>query len=191
MDAAVLSAIVPELAGLRVVEAGCGTGKNTGWLAERCLWLAALDFSAGMMAVARRKVQAGNVGWARCDLNRPWPLVGESADLVMFNLVLEHVQRLEPVFAQAARVLRVGGAMVLSEFHAVRLAESLMGPSMKGAQITGEAGEVLEFVGSFRHTAEEFEQAAGAVGLRLVESREWWEEGDERPLLLTMRFEKG
>jgi malonyl-CoA O-methyltransferase len=191
MDAAVLSAIVPELAGLRVVEAGCGTGKNTGWLAERCLWLAALDFSAGMMAVARRKVQAGNVGWARCDLNRPWPLVGESADLVMFNLVLEHVQRLEPVFAQAARVLRVGGAMVLSEFHAVRLAESLMGPSMKGAQITGEAGEVLEFVGSFRHAAGEYEQAAGAVGLRLVESREWWEEGDERPLLLTMRFEKG
>jgi malonyl-CoA O-methyltransferase len=186
MDAAVLGSIVPALAGLRVVEAGCGTGKNTGWLAERCLWLAALDFSAGMMAVARRKVQAGNVGWARCDLNRPWPLVGESADLVMFNLVLEHVQRLEPVFAQAARVLRVGGAMVLSEFHAVRLAESLM-----GAQITGEAGEVLEFVGSFRHAAGEYEQAAGAVGLRLVESREWWEEGDERPLLLTMRFEKG
>jgi malonyl-CoA O-methyltransferase len=88
MDAAVLSAIVPELAGLRVVEAGCGTGKNTGWLAERCLWLAALDFSAGMMAVARRKVQAGHVGWARCDVYRPWPLEGESADLVMFYIVL-------------------------------------------------------------------------------------------------------
>lgn len=184
MDAAVLDHIIPDLTGLTVVEAGCGTGKNSGRLAATCRQLIALDFSEGMMAVARRKVQAANVGWARCDLNRPWPLAGETADLVIFNLVLEHIERLEPVFAQAARALRPGGLMVLSEFHPIRLTEG------KGAQITAENGEILEFVGSFRHTAGEFETAAGLVGLRVVESREWVEKEGERPLLLTMQFRK-
>jgi malonyl-CoA O-methyltransferase len=184
MDAAVLDHIIPDLTGLTVVEAGCGTGKNSGRLAATCRQLIALDFSEGMMTVARRKVQAANIGWARCDLNQPWPLAGETADLVIFNLVLEHIERLEPVFAQAARVLRVGGLMVLSEFHAVRLIEG------KGAQITAENGEILEFVGSFRHSAEEFETAAFPFGLNLLNSKEWTPTGEERPLLLTMQFKK-
>jgi malonyl-CoA O-methyltransferase len=185
LDAAVLPHIVPDLAGRRVVEAGCGTGKNSNWLAARCRALVALDFSEGMMALARRKVTADNVTWARCDLNRPWPLAGETADLVIFNLVLEHIEALEPVFSEAGRTLRVGGQMVLSEYHPERLTDGL------GARITDEAGEIVELVGSFRHTAEDYETAAAACGLGLIERREWEPSGEKRPLLLTMRFEKG
>lgn len=184
MDAAVLEYILPDLTGMTVVEAGCGTGKNSGSLAAGCERLIAMDFSEGMMAVARRKVQARNVDWVRCDLNRPWPLVGGTADLVIFNLVLEHIEWLEPVFAEAGRVLRRGGLMVLSEFHPVRLTEG------KGAQITAEDGEIVEFVGSFRHETAEFDEVAGLAGLEQVESREWKTEGEERPLLLTVRFQK-
>jgi ubiquinone/menaquinone biosynthesis C-methylase UbiE len=94
IDAAVLDHILPNLTGLTAVEAGCGTGKNSGRLAAACHHLIALDFSEGMMAVARRKVQAPNITWAQCDLNRPWPLAADTADLVIFNLVLEHIQHL-------------------------------------------------------------------------------------------------
>jgi malonyl-CoA O-methyltransferase len=208
IDAAVLDHILPDLTGLTVIEAGCGTGKNSGRLAA-CHHLIALDFSEGMMAVARRKVQTPNITWAQCDLNRPWPLSANTADLVIFNLVLEHIQHLEPIFAQAARVLHPGGQMLLSEFHPIRLTDG------KGAQITAEDGRILEFIGSFRHTAQEFETAAHSLGLHLLQSQEWIPETknpgfsptnkdsqadsqearvlgeDERPLLLTMRFDKG
>ncbi|MFZ0546315.1 MAG: class I SAM-dependent methyltransferase [Candidatus Promineifilaceae bacterium] len=184
MDAAVFDHIIPDLTGLTVVEAGCGTGKNSGRLAAASQQLIALDFSEGMMAVARQKVQANNIIWTRCDLNHPWPLAGKTADLVIFNLVLEHIERLEPVFTQAARVLRPDGTMILSEFHPIRLAEG------KGAQITAEDGEILEFVGSFRHEVVEFESVAFSVGLTLINKQEWTPDGEERPLLLTLGFTK-
>lgn len=184
MDAAILNHILPDLTGLTVVEAGCGTGKNSRRLAAACRRLIALDFSEGMMAVARRKVQADNVTWARCDLNHPWPLATETADLVIFNLVLEHIDHLEPVFAQAARVLRPAGLLLLSEFHPIRLTEG------KGAQITAADGEILEFVGSYRHTFAEFETSAAPFNLTLQKAKEWTPEGEERPLLLTMQFTK-
>ena len=161
LDAAVLPHIVPDLTGLRVVEAGCGTGKNSGWLAKQCGELVALDFSEGMMVLAQRKVTADNITWGRCDLSEPWPLTDGTADLVLFNLVLEHIEQLEPVFAEAARVLRVGGLMVLSEYHPERLTDGL------GARITDEKGEIVELVGSFRHTAEAFETAAAPLHTQL------------------------
>jgi len=184
MDAAVLEHILPDLTGLIVVEAGCGTGKNSGRLAAASHHLIALDLSEGMMAVARRKVQANNIGWARCDLNQPWPLAGNTADLVIFNLVLEHIEYPAPVFAQAAHVLHPGGLLLLSEFHPIRLTDG------KGAQITAENGQILEFVGSFRHDAQEFRTAASITGFTLLETKEWTPEEEERPLLLTMRFQK-
>src|SRR5512140_121761 len=45
-----------ELAGRDVLELGCGTGGNTAWLAERARSVLALDFSQGMMAVARERI---------------------------------------------------------------------------------------------------------------------------------------
>lgn len=185
LDAAVLPKIVPDLSGLRVIEAGCGTGKNSPWLAERCKTLVALDFSEGMMSLARQKVTAENVSWARCDLNQLWPLADETADLVLFNLVLEHIERLEPLFAQAARVLRSGGAMIFSEYHPDRLADGGL-----GARITDESGEIVALVGSFRHEVDSFVRGGMSAGLELVEKREWQPDGEERPLLLSMRFGK-
>jgi malonyl-CoA O-methyltransferase len=185
IDAAVLPHILPDLTGLSVVEAGCGTGKNSGRLAADSQKLIALDFSEGMMAVAREKHNAANIHWARCDFNRPWPLVSETADLVIFNLVLEHIEHLEPVFAQAARVLRPDGIMILSEFHPIRLTDS-----SKGARITAENGDIIQMVGSYRHEIEGYETAAAASNLHPLQTREWPPENDPRPLLLTMHFQK-
>ncbi len=185
LDAAVLPRIVPDLTGLHVVEAGCGTGKNSGWLAARCQQLTAFDFSEEMIALAQQKVTAENISWTQCDLNQSWPLPNETADLVLFNLVLEHIQQLTPVFAQAARVLQSGGQLLLSEYHPDRLTDDGL-----GARITDEKGDIVEIVGSFRHTAEDFETAAVSCGMSLVERKEWKPEMEERPLLLTMQFKK-
>ncbi|CAM4248561.1 hypothetical protein GIHI108528_11850 [Gillisia hiemivivida] len=37
------------------LELGCGTGKNTQWLIEKCNSLIALDFSEEMMNIAKQK----------------------------------------------------------------------------------------------------------------------------------------
>jgi len=44
-----------------ILELGCGTGKNTVFLAEIGTQVHALDFSAGMIAKAKEKVKAENV----------------------------------------------------------------------------------------------------------------------------------
>ena len=186
LDAAVLPQVVPDLTGLTVVEAGCGTGKNSGWLAEQCQQLFALDFSEGMLAQARQKVTAENVTWAKCDLNQRWPVEDGAADVVLFNLVLEHIENLGSVFAEAARVLRSGGQMFLSEYHPARLTAD----DGMGARITDDEGQIVEVLTSYLHTIADFETAAASNGLKLLSRRDWETTGEERPLILTMGFKK-
>lgn len=58
--------------GGRVLELGCGTGKNTGWLAERAERLVACDFSTAMMEKARERV--AGVEFYLCDIRGEWPV---------------------------------------------------------------------------------------------------------------------
>jgi SAM-dependent methyltransferase len=67
------------VAGRDVLELGCGTGKNTGWLAEHARTVVGLDFSAGMLARARERVRAANVRFARHDVRQRWPVPDAAA----------------------------------------------------------------------------------------------------------------
>ena len=84
-----------------IVEAGCGTGINSGWLAARCQRLIGLDFSAGMLAVARQKVQLGHVEFQQHDVLAPWPVPAGVAQLVLINLVVEHIDDLATLLRHA------------------------------------------------------------------------------------------
>ena len=134
LDAVVLRAIGLGRTGRDIVELGCGTGKNTAWLAEGARSLVAIDLSEEMLARARTRVSADNVRFVRHDLRTPWPLASGVADLVVGNLVLEHISDVDFVFAQAARVLRRGGELFVSEFHPFR---QLLG---SGAKLSDEPG---------------------------------------------------
>ena len=56
LDGEVTRKVLGELAFRTVVEIGCGTGKNTDFLAARAERILALDFSPRMLGVAREKV---------------------------------------------------------------------------------------------------------------------------------------
>src|SRR6476659_4013139 len=58
LDAFVLRQVPLQLAGARVLAVGCGTGNNSAWLVSQVRELIALDFSAGMIDVARRRVRS-------------------------------------------------------------------------------------------------------------------------------------
>jgi malonyl-CoA O-methyltransferase len=166
--------------GRDVLEAGCGTGFNTAWFAERARSVVAIDFSEGMLAQARERVRSPRVRFVRHDVREPWPVDGASADLVVVMLVLEHVERIEPVVSEAARALRPGGELFVCEFHPFR-------------QITGrqakftspETGECVR-IAAFLHDVSEYLNAALDAGFELLHVGEWRDEGVALPRLLTV-----
>jgi malonyl-CoA O-methyltransferase len=185
LDAAVLRASDLVLAGRDVVELGAGTGKNTAWLAAQAARVTALDFSEGMLARARDRLTVTNVRWIRADLRERWPLDAASADVVVGNLVLEHIEDCAFVFAETARVLRRGGEAYFAELHPGR---QRLGSQ---AQFTDPTTHARIRVPAFVHSVGEFEEAATRAGLSILSFEDYLEpEADTAalPRLLVMRF---
>lgn len=193
LDATVLRSSGPDVNGLDVLELGCGTGKNTSWLAERARSVIGLDASAGMLAVARQRVSAPSVRFLEHDIRIQWPIPSSSVDVVIVDLVLEHIERLDHVFGEAARVLRPAGALFVCELHPVR---QMLGGR---AHFTDEARGETVHVPVVQHTVSEFINAGVDAGLRVGRVGEWWDEqpaaprnenGRVPPRLLSVTFSK-
>lgn len=187
LDARVVRQSALQVAGARVLELGCGTGKNSQWLAAHARELVALDFSPGMLDVARRRVRAAHVRFVEHDITRPWPVSDASIDLVVGNLVLEHVRDLGPIYAEAARVLRAGGQLFLCELHPYR--------QLRGSQAHYEDDETNRIVPvtAYRHSVSEYVNGGVVAGLVLRTLGEHVEESappDAPPRLLSVLFER-
>ena len=94
LDQAVAMNILANLHCKSVLELGCGTGKNTALLAEIGERVRAVDFSQSMIERAKDKLRLNNVSFEVADITEPWPCASESYDLIVCNLVLEHIRDL-------------------------------------------------------------------------------------------------
>jgi SAM-dependent methyltransferase len=110
-----VDSLLPPLAGLKVLDAGCGTGNFTLALARQGASLMGMDRSAAMLAVARGK--ARNLGldirWVQGNFLH-LPLGSGSVDGVVSILALEFVPDREAAFQELTRVLRPGGFLVVA-----------------------------------------------------------------------------
>ena len=167
-----------------MLEIGCGTGKNTVWLADRTQNLVAFDFSAGMMAKARAKVQAAHVYFSRVDLTNPWPIRNTTFDWIVCNLVLEHIENLDYIFAQAHQVLVSGGRFFICELHPFK--------QYQGKQAIIQQNEQITPIPAFQHHISDFWSAAANQGFVLVDFNEWWHQSDhgKPPRLVSFILEK-
>jgi malonyl-CoA O-methyltransferase len=165
-----------------VLELGCGTGKNTGLLATISDRVHALDFSSGMIEKAKAKLKQPNITFEIADITCRWPCHDQSFDLVVCNLVLEHIQDLSFIFSEAARVLRKAGRFFVCELHPFR--------QYGGTVARFERGETTE-IPAFVHHLTEFTDAALANGLSLLCVNEWWHDEDrgKPPRLVSFLFE--
>ena len=174
-----------------IIEVGCGTGRNTEWLARvpaGAAEIAAMDFSEEMLARARERVRDPRVGFIQHDVRDKWPLTDAAADLVIAMLVLEHVQLLEPFFAEAARALNVGGELFICELHPMR---QLLGGQ---AQFTRTQTGERQLVPAFLHNTSDYVNAGLSSGFELVNLGEWRDADaspKDLPRLLSLRFRKG
>lgn len=166
------------------LEIGCGTGKNSEWLATRARQVLAVDFSPAMLAKARAKTGAENVVFQQADVTGPWDFTDQRCDLITFSLVLEHIEDLAFVFGQAAAQLQPGGVLYLGELHPFK--------QYQGSRARFDAPDGRVEVPVFQHHVSAFFQAARAAGLHLLDLREWFDEDEQTapPRILTLLFQK-
>ena len=94
------------------VDAACGTGRHTQYLASLGHSVTGVDSSTDMLAVARAKLP--DVPFHEGDLHA-LPVSDGSVDVLVCALALTHVPDLDPVFAEFVRVLRPGGHLITSD----------------------------------------------------------------------------
>jgi malonyl-CoA O-methyltransferase len=161
LEEPVVREVLGDVAGLRVLDLGCGTGRHALWLAGQGAAVTGVDFSEGMLEEARGKPGADSVRFLSHDLHQPLPFEDGTFDRVVSGLVLEHLKELEAFFAEARRVLRPGGRAVLSAMHPAMF--------LKGVQArftdpgTGEKVQP----GSVAHSIGDFVMAAVRAGFAL------------------------
>lgn len=108
--------LVGEIAGKRVLDAGCGPGLYSEELLARGASLVALDGSARMVELARTRLGA-RAEVVQADLARPLPFAASEFDLVVCALVIHHLDDREACLREFFRVLRPGGRVVVSTQH--------------------------------------------------------------------------
>lgn len=151
-------AALPDVRGLDVVDLGCGTGRHTAWLAAAGARVTAIDFSSGMLACARGKVDPATVRFVVHDLHEALPIGNASFDVAVSGLVLEHLRDLPAFFREMRRVLRPGGRAVVSAMHpAMFLRDSR-------ARFTDPDTGTIEAPGSVCHRFGEVVMAAAGAG---------------------------
>jgi len=110
-------ALLGEVGGKRVLDAGCGAGALAEAMLERGAAVTGVEVSQGMAELARRRL-GERVAVHVADLARPLAMFADdSFDLIAASLVLHYLERWEPTLGELARVLVPGGALALSTHH--------------------------------------------------------------------------
>jgi ubiquinone/menaquinone biosynthesis C-methylase UbiE len=205
LDEKVMREVLGGMSFSSILELGCGTGKNTLFLSVIGDDVVAFDFSPKMIEIAKTKVSAKNVRFFPKDITTRWSREDASVDLIVCNLVLEHVENLENIFVEAQRTLRSSGSFFISELHPFRQYQGVKAnfkrPEEAGSQSTylnveasgAPSAKTASYESeAFIHHISDFLGAARTNGLVLDELNEWWHEEDAGgpPRLVTFLFKK-
>ena len=166
------------------LEIGCGTGKNTVWLMEQAAFITAVDLSEAMLAKAKEKITANNVAFIQADITKPWHFTNKKYNLVSFSLVLEHIEHLEFVFNEAAKLLHSGGYVYVGELHPFK--------QYAGSKARFDTDNGVQIVQCYNHHVSHFIQAAKKCHLQVADINEYFDEDNQTalPRILTILFKR-
>ena len=154
--------LTPPLAGRRLLDAGCGTGRRL--QGTGAALVIGVDLSPEML-------DAG-VGQARSDPGfetmvgdvRDLPLPDAVFDVLWCRLVIGHLPDCAPAYAELARVADAGATLVVTDFHPAAHAA--------GHRRTFRRGEEVHEIEHHVHDLDQHRAAAEAAGWRLTDVRE-------------------
>lgn len=184
LEASALRQILASFAPTKILEFGCGTGKNTEWLLTKTTALTAVDFSAEMLAKAQQKITVPHVQFVQADIQQPWHFANGPYDLVTCSLVLEHIAQLPAVFEKVAAVLQPGGYFYMGELHPFK--------QYTGSKAKFDTANGLFELECFVHHLSDFTSAAQAAGLQVANVQEFFDDNDRsnEPRILSILFQK-
>jgi arsenite methyltransferase len=154
-------------AGESVVDLGSGSGMDVFFAADRVGRsgsVVGIDFTAEQLEKARRIAEEG--GFAQVELREgrieKLPVEGAGCDCVISNGVINLAPEKEPVFAEAARVLKPGGRLAIADIVSEQqMKESIVCDADLWASCIGGAAQQDAYRGAIE-----------AAGLRIEELRD-------------------
>jgi ubiquinone/menaquinone biosynthesis C-methylase UbiE len=184
LEAVALRAVLSKIEINKVLEFGCGTGKNTVWFEQNAKEILSADFSEAMIAKAAEKIKSSKVQFAVTDINEPWDFSKEKFDLVSFSLVLEHIQNIEAVFNKINQVTESGAFVYIGELHPFK--------QYAGSKARYTTPEGEQIVTCYTHNVSDFIKAANKYDFSLIDLEEWFDDNDRSqiPRILTLLFKK-
>ncbi len=184
LEAVALRSVLSSIHFDKVLEFGCGTGKNTVWFEQNAKEILSADFSEAMIAKAAEKINSPKVQFAVADINEPWDFSKEKFDLVSFSLVLEHIQNIEAVFNKINQVTESGAFVYIGELHPFK--------QYAGSKARYNTPEGEQIVTCYTHNMSDFIKAANKYNFSLMDLEEWFDDNDRSqiPRILTLLFKK-
>ncbi len=105
-----------DVAGLEVLDAGCGSGPLAEALRAQGAVVSGFDVSPVMVDLARERLGAGTEVRV-ADLGAPLPYPDDTFDLVVASLSLHYVEDWASALAELRRILKPGGRLTVSIIH--------------------------------------------------------------------------
>ncbi len=165
-----------------VLELGCGTGKNTQWLITKADRLVGIDFSKNMLDLAIEKVKSDKVTFINANLNKEWSVNDNSFDFATINLTLEHIEKLDHIFYSLNKKLIAGGKCFVCELHPKKQAA--------GSKAQFFENGVKKQLDTYQHLEQDYIQNAEKAGFVLLSKKDWWDNKEDLPRLISFLFEK-
>jgi SAM-dependent methyltransferase len=139
------------------LDAACGTGRYSAYLARRGHKVIGVDQLESMLAIAREKLPSATFQQGEL---AALPLRDGSVDSVVCALALVHIADLSSAMREFARVLRPGGRAIISDVHPFLVLLAWQ------AQFPAENGQT-GFMRLHPHLPSDYISAAHAAGMRL------------------------
>ena len=112
---------IGKVRGKEVLDLGCGTGRYTIPLAKKGAKVTAIDFTKGMIEIAKKKAKKSrlNINFKQGDITKYNP--DKKFDKILSMLVLDHIKDLKKITEVLDKASHIGTKVVISNIHPLAL----------------------------------------------------------------------